>query len=129
MSPLINAIAEELQRRRARNRRYSLRAFALSLGIDHATLSQLLRGVRRATPRTIRALGPRLGMSANEIAEACAEANDAALLGLMRRGVEPSSRWVAERIGLSVDDVNISLQRLLRKRIVAMQEVNRWTIL
>jgi transcriptional regulator with XRE-family HTH domain len=41
--------AAELARRREGNPRYSLRAFAASVGVDHGTLSRLLRGVR--TPR------------------------------------------------------------------------------
>ncbi|HLN29547.1 MAG TPA: hypothetical protein VK395_17495 [Gemmataceae bacterium] len=40
----------ELGRRCAGNAQYSLRAFAKFLAIDHATLSQLLRGKRRCTP-------------------------------------------------------------------------------
>jgi len=42
----------ELARRCAGNPRYSLRAFARRLGVDHSTLSQLLRG-RRALTRTV----------------------------------------------------------------------------
>jgi uncharacterized protein (TIGR02147 family) len=52
----------ELGRRCARNSQYSLRAFAKFLGIDHATLSQLLRGKRALTARTILRLGTRLGL-------------------------------------------------------------------
>jgi uncharacterized protein (TIGR02147 family) len=52
----------ELGRRCARNPQYSLRAFAKFLGIDHATLSQLLRGKRALTARAILKLGTRLGL-------------------------------------------------------------------
>jgi transcriptional regulator with XRE-family HTH domain len=52
----------ELGRRCAGNTQYSLRAFAKYLAIDHATLSQLLRGKRPLTPRTILKLGTRLGL-------------------------------------------------------------------
>jgi hypothetical protein len=47
----------ELTRRCARNSSYSLRAFARSLDVDHATLSQLLRGRRGLTRDTILRLG------------------------------------------------------------------------
>jgi transcriptional regulator with XRE-family HTH domain len=57
----------ELGRRCARNPRYSLRAFANFLGLDHATLSQLLRGKRRLTERTIRTLGAKLGLDRDAI--------------------------------------------------------------
>jgi len=52
----------ELGRRCARNPQYSLRAFAKYLAIDHATISQLLRGKRPLTARTIARLGIRLGL-------------------------------------------------------------------
>src|SRR5947209_9956192 len=52
----------ELARRCAKNPRYSLRAFARSLEIDHATLSQLLRGRRQVTRAAILRLGRRLGL-------------------------------------------------------------------
>jgi uncharacterized protein (TIGR02147 family) len=57
----------ELGRRCAKNRQYSLRAFAKYLVIDHATLSQLLRGNRPLTARTIVRLGTRLGLKRPEI--------------------------------------------------------------
>jgi uncharacterized protein (TIGR02147 family) len=52
----------ELGRRCAGNPQYSLRAFAKFLAIDHASLSQLLRGKRALTERTIVRLGIRLGL-------------------------------------------------------------------
>lgn len=60
----------ELARRCADNPRYSLRAFARDLGIDHSSLSQLLRGKRRLTERLVRELGERLGLPAAEL-EGC----------------------------------------------------------
>src|SRR5687767_10221213 len=53
-------LQSELARRCADNPNYSLRAFARWLGLDHATLSQLLGGRRRTTGATIRRLGARL---------------------------------------------------------------------
>ena len=47
-------LQRELAQRCARNPRYSLRGFANFLGVDHATLSQLLRGKRAVTPASIR---------------------------------------------------------------------------
>jgi uncharacterized protein (TIGR02147 family) len=55
-------VQAELGRRCDKNSQYSLRAFAKFLAIDHATLSQLLRGKRALTPRTILRLGTRLGL-------------------------------------------------------------------
>src|ERR1051325_6297823 len=47
----------------ARNPRYSLRAFARRLGMNHSTLSQLLRGKRPFSASTIKAIGKRLGLT------------------------------------------------------------------
>ncbi len=60
----------ELVRRCDANAQYSLRAFALDLDIDHATLSQLLRGRRALTRTTIERLGKRLRLAQDEI-DAC----------------------------------------------------------
>src|SRR5215470_6437173 len=65
-------LQSELARRCSSNPQYSLRSFALQLGINHSTLSQLLRGKRVMTPRMVEALGERLGLRNEEI-EAFAE--------------------------------------------------------
>src|ERR1700722_7644146 len=46
---LRNRLAQEWSQRKTKNPRYSLRAFALFLGTDHSTLSQVLKG-QRAVP-------------------------------------------------------------------------------
>ena len=50
-------LQEELAARCARNARYSLRAFATFLGIDHASLSQLMRGKRAMSEPSMQRLG------------------------------------------------------------------------
>ena len=60
-------LLEELATRRRRNPRYSLRAVATFLGTDHSTLSQILRGARKAPVGPVRRWGKKLGMSAEEI--------------------------------------------------------------
>ena len=122
-------LASELARRRAKNRRYSLRAFARDLGIDHATLSQLMRGVRRVTPRMIEALGPRLGLTAGSVARHSAEAVDAALIAAVnRQGFKTSSRWIAVRLGISIDEINIALHRLIHQRRLTMAKETQWVV-
>jgi uncharacterized protein (TIGR02147 family) len=76
----------ELGRRCAGNPQYSLRAFAKYLASDHATLSQLLRGRRPLTKRTIVKLGTRLGLDRPAIDryaahEACWESKAATAAG------------------------------------------------
>jgi uncharacterized protein (TIGR02147 family) len=67
----------ELARRCADNPHYSLRAFAKYLGLDHATLSQLLRGKRRLTTRMIVKLGTRLGLEHEKLSAYCAREENA----------------------------------------------------
>ena len=54
--------------------------------------------------------------------------HDAAVLGAVARvGFRPDSRWLATRAGIPVDQVNATLQRLLRKRKLRMGR-ERWHI-
>lgn len=145
----------ELARRCSGNARYSLRAFALDVGVDHSTLSQLLRERRPLTERTIRLIGRRLKL-ADEVIEAFVArekllgdsasaalvqirqlTGDAAsvvtdpshytILELLRlRDFKPDSRWIARAIGLSVDEVNMALSRLLRLGLLEMTGSGRW---
>ena len=55
-------LQQELARRCSRNSQYSLRSFALQLDKDHSTLSQLLRGKRPMTEKTIEQIGSKLGL-------------------------------------------------------------------
>jgi DNA-binding transcriptional regulator YdaS (Cro superfamily) len=121
-------LQSELDRRRAANARYSLRAFARSLAVHHSTLSQILRGKRRVTARNVRTLGRRLRLDAQALAEHCAIEHEAAVLATLERpGFRADSRWVATMAGIPLDEVNVALQRLLRKRMVTMSSHARWT--
>ena len=120
-------LTAELDRRRAANPRYSLRSFARDLSVHHSTLSQILRGQRRLTGRSVRALGRRLRLAAPAIAELCALENESAVLSALdRQNFQADSRWVASMAGIPLDEVNVTLQRLLRKRIVTMTARARW---
>ena len=142
----------ELARRCTTNAQYSLRSFALHLGINHSSLSQLLRGKRALTARTIEKLGARLGLTPAEIAVfAVGERQlDAGTAGEIRRLTSDTaalladpahralleltwveqfvadSRWLARVLNLSVDEINVALQRLLRLGLLAMPERGRW---
>jgi uncharacterized protein (TIGR02147 family) len=123
--------------------------------MDHSTLSQLLRGKRRLTERTVRRCGMRLGLDEESVAEfvraECRETQPDAALGEVRRlasdtaslvadwehyailelvrlrEFRPDSRWVARVLGISVDEVNVALQRLLRLGLLTMDARDRWT--
>ncbi|MGC4051744.1 MAG: TIGR02147 family protein [Paludibaculum sp.] len=136
-------LQQELARRCARNPQYSLRAFANFLGIDHSTLSQLLRGRRTFSKTAIHRLATRLGVDSETRARfvpqparlddeaskltgetACllADWQHYAILELLHLdSFRPDSRWIARVLGISVDEVNIALQRLLRLGLLRME--------
>lgn len=93
-------LAEEFARRRQVNPRYSLRAFAGSLGMEHATVSQLLRGSRPITNKSMTTIGARLRWTGSQV--------------LARAGEECKfdSRRIARNLNLSVDAVNVALTDL-----------------
>lgn len=121
-------LQHELDRRQTRNPRYSLRAFARSLGFDHASLSQILRGRRRLTPRLIRRLGARLQVPRLAVELHCADENERALAAVVAHpSFRPDSRWLAKLLGIPIDEVNVALQRLVRTGALVMGG-NEWVV-
>jgi uncharacterized protein (TIGR02147 family) len=146
----------ELVRRCAGNPHYSLRAFAKHLAIDHATLSQFLRCKRRFTPAAIEKLGKRLGIDyhtlslfiareqGTQLHQAAATfqevqqlAHDTAnlisdwyhfsILELVQLPhFQPGSRWIARVLGITPDEVNIAVTRLLRLGLLEMKSQSCW---
>jgi transcriptional regulator with XRE-family HTH domain len=118
----------ELERRRNRNPRYSLRAFARDLSIDHATLSQWLRGKRTITRECREELARKLELTEAEREFGFEfEKQTVELLELIPGAREHSSGAFAALLHMSVDDVNIRLQRLLRLGLLKL-EGSRWSI-
>jgi transcriptional regulator with XRE-family HTH domain len=120
----------ELARRRARNPRYSLRAFAKRLRVDHSTLSQWMRGRRTMSSAAIEALARRLDLPSRKVRvfaehrgpEGC----DMRMLELTRReDFVRDSRWIARQLNVTVDDANMALHRLLRFDLLQMH-AERW---
>src|SRR6185369_8942189 len=140
-------LEQEFAARRVKNPRHSLRAFAAFLGADHSTLSQILRGSRRAPAAQIRAWCRKLGLTQEEAAvyiaaehvpdDATAQRQHqlrhwtAESLGILTErahweivrlsraeGFQPDCRWIAQEAGLTVDQVNVALSRLLRLRLL-----------
>lgn len=119
----------ELNRRRQRNPRYSLRAFARALSTHHSTLSSILQSRRRLTPRSIRQLGARLGLTPGEIHDACVTEHCAAIRRLVRDPrFRADSRWIAIMSGIPLDEVNIALHWLLFNRQLKMAAPNQWIL-
>jgi uncharacterized protein (TIGR02147 family) len=148
-------LEQELQERHASNPRYSLRAFAAFLGADHSTLSQILRGKRRAPAAQIRSWTKKLGLDGEEAAAyiAAEQVPDSAtterekqlrhwtaeamaivadrthweILRLSRtREFRVDCRWMAEQIGVTVDEVNMAFNRLLRLRLIETDSAGKW---
>lgn len=121
-------LRSELARRRGINPRYSLRALARSLGTDHSALVRILSPRHRLTRARIDALGSRLGLTHVERDAAWRHEQGELVLALVDRpGFVPSTRWIATRAGLSLDEVGVTLHRLLFARRLTMTSANVWT--
>ena len=147
-------LQRQLAQRCAENPQYSLRAFAKSLRTDHSTLSQILRGKRRLTTETIRALASEVGLADNEVAAFVAYENRVgggdgwerhvrqlheeameiisqwqhfAILELIRlESFRPDCRWIARVLDITVDDVNRAVTRLLHLGLLQMVDTKTW---
>ena len=148
-------LKREFELRRKRNPRYSLRAFAAFLKTDHSSLSQMLRNKRRIPVSQLREWGRKLEMTREEVAayvaaqhvpdisitsrqeqlrhwtaEALAIVSDRShwqIVHLSRvPGFQADCRWVARQIGITVDEVNVALSRLLRLRLMEIGRGGKW---
>jgi transcriptional regulator with XRE-family HTH domain len=148
-------LQREFDARREKNARFSLRAFAKLLGTEHATISQILNGQRRAPVGRIRVWAKQLGMDPEESAayiaaehlpdEATAArqeqvrhwtAEAAAILSgrvhweIFRLSGAPEFRadvrWVSREIGATADEVNVAFARLLRLGLMETAPDARW---
>jgi transcriptional regulator with XRE-family HTH domain len=136
MSPAPRSIASvdfhelldrELRRRKQNNPRYSLRAFARQLDIDHSTLSQILRRRRRLTTRVLRRLGAALQVPQADIDSASTRANADAVAAVVRDpSFRPDCRWIASKLAMRLDDVQIALHDVLRTGRVVIRSARQW---
>lgn len=71
-----------------------------------------------------------LRMTQAQVAEYLAREEAAAVVeAIGRRAFRPDSRWLASVTGVSVDRVNIVLQKLLRVGALRMGSTERWELL
>lgn len=116
-----------LDGRRRSQPAYSLRRFARVLGVHHTTTSRLLKGEGPVAERSLRRVGARLGFDGRELARMCAvEREEAILEAVGRRAFRPDSRWLASASGIAIDQVNITLQALLRTGRLRMVSARVW---
>jgi hypothetical protein len=111
------------------------------LELKHSTLSQLLRGKRRLTEKTIRALGARLGLTEDSIQtfvdheRRCPSNHTSreiqtqyAILELVPGEFKPDVGWIARVLGISSDEINVALAQLLGMGKLQMTSKDRWII-
>ena len=143
----------ELARRCLENPQYSLRAFAGRIGVDHSTLSQILRGRRALTERTIRLVAKKLEQRPEAIEEFVAlqraqgeDPRDREVRRLTRdmicvvsdwyhyailelthlKGFQADSRWIARALDITIDEVNAAVSRMAGLRLLEMEAPDRW---
>lgn len=145
-------LQQELLRRSKANPRYSLRAFARTLGVQSGFLSNLLSGKRRITVTTIRRFGAKLKLNADQVEAFEYEKNlDAdqsiqfstisvdcfaiisdwyhfAILELMSvKGFQSNAHWVAKKLGLSLAETQTAVDRLIRLGYIKISKNGKWS--
>jgi len=135
---LRHLLEEELLERCRKNPQYSLRSFARSLGVDHTTLSRVLRGNRPIGRKLFIRLSHALNLSGPEIkhlseslegkaptsiaySSVALESmiaisdwyHDAILELTQTTDFKDDPKWIAKRLQITVSEVNVALERLL----------------
>ncbi len=145
-------LKEELVRRSERNPRYSLRAFARSLGMSHTVLSLFLSGKRPLSKKAAIRVASALALSPQE-AQALfqdrtkktstfvpiptsmdldtfaviADWYHFAILSLLEL---PAARfdaeWIGRQLNISFQNAAVAMERLIRLGIIAKKKDGRW---
>ena len=140
-------LKKELEQRKQKNPRYSLRSFAKNLGMSPAQLSQLISGKRRFSPESLRQVSEHLRLSPEQasmlfsrtlvpshiatseelrrrrLAEdefrTIADWYHFAILSLGKiRGAKADPFWIADRLGITPTEAREALARLVRLGII-----------
>jgi transcriptional regulator with XRE-family HTH domain len=148
-------LREALRSRQEKNSRYSLRAFAAFLEVDHSTLSQILRRQRPPCASFIRSCARKLRLTSEEAAiyiaaehvptkeithrleqlrhwtaEALAIVRERSHWQIVRLCREPKfrpdTRRIAKQAGVTVDEVNMAFSRLLRLDLLQSTADGAW---
>jgi DNA-binding Lrp family transcriptional regulator len=139
-------LLDELERRCRVNPRYSLRAFAKALGISAAALSMILRGERGMSSTLAGKVSKRLGLNL-EASEHFVRTSSRRVKGapdvskflqlpidqfaiisewyhfgilslISTKGFQPSTPWIAARLGISEGEARAGVERLVRMGIL-----------
>ncbi len=138
-SVLRRMIKAELERRRTRNPRYSLRAFARDLEFNSAHLSEVLNGKRAMSleaalrlverfsddPKTVSQLQDRLREKPKKIMVADVVLRNPVALAVLAMlhsdDTSGGAEWIARNLGLKKSEVESSLRQLRAERLVTVQ--------
>lgn len=142
-------LQDELKRRKEKNPAYSLRAFAKSLGMSPAQLSQLVSGKRPLTLKTFEKLARELALSPIEKKRALEALSHSvaqdlhphnlqmkedefrlvsdwyhfAILSLTKvKGARKDPVWIAKRLGIAIIDAKMAVERLERMGVLSPGE-------
>ncbi|KYG61624.1 hypothetical protein AZI86_18140 [Bdellovibrio bacteriovorus] len=140
-------LKRELELRKQKNPRYSLRSFAKNLGMSPAQLSQLISGKRKFSPESLRQVSEQLHLSPEQVAtlfsrtlmpqpagspeeqkrkklaedefRTIADWYHLAILCLGKiRGANADAFWMADRLGITPAQAREALARLVRLQII-----------
>lgn len=149
MDTVKEMIETEFSRRLKRNRRYSLRAFARSLGVSHTLLSFVLSGKRKASPALLAALENACELAPTSLAahskRAIAAASERefqkitldafsfisewyhyAILSLTELpDFKMQASWISKELGISRAEAKLGLERLKRLKLIEF-DGRRW---
>lgn len=137
-------LQEEYLRLRGANPAYSLRAYARRLQVDPGSLSQFLNGHRTYSLKRIQQIALHIGMDRDQIAGFLGSRNGLSFIELDRfellrhwhyaaileclelNDFEPSSKWIAERLGISTSVVKVAVNRLFTEGVLSRNEDGSW---
>ena len=144
---LADRLQQELVQRCQKNPKYSLRAFAKGMGVDPSLLSKVIHRKRRLSSRSLQKIARHLSFSPDEYMRYQTEdelevtpapnqalrmaADQFALIADWYHyavfelvevvGFDPSPRWIAQSLGISVAEARGAVERLLRLGILNQQ--------
>ncbi len=137
---------QELIRRQSTNPRYSLRAFAKSLSLTHASLSMYLNGKRRPSKNTLKFIEEKISIPSNLQSKGLENLDDDgfqkidlqhyalisdwahfAILSLLEtKGAKLDTKWIAKKLSLSEEHTASCISRLIDYKILNKCKNGKW---
>lgn len=150
-------LQQELLRRCRFNPSYSLRAMARAIGLNHSTLSQIIRGKRPLTEKSVIKICQGLGLSSEETTNfmqslvenqtqfgsktvsvqqlsmdayhVLADWYHLAILKLPKMtDFSNQPKWIAKKLGLSLNELNAAMERLKRLELITVSATGEWMV-